>query len=305
MNDTSHPSDRQSRGSGFPVIERVLGEATAPAKASRRPAPHNRRPADTDPRPEENMPHPHDTPDLESFATALADELPGHWRSEYHRHHEHSEQLSGAQDVWDMNLVSAALATYDLGHDAVLSRDDGARLYVIGRPRMNEEYLVAAMAPSIAPEAFRGIPEPDGIAVPDDPFRAAEDIAVDLLPRYDKALAQAQHNAAAAPRQSAPASGPERVVMTWAADGQLVASAESEAAAAALRDNGFLYHEQQQTYVLAGDDTAVQASFVRAAGTQLAAHGIGVVMRHPASKPALETTGPAAPAQVQPAAHTR
>ncbi|MFD9715790.1 hypothetical protein [Streptomyces sp. NPDC059076] len=141
------------------------------------------------------MPNPRDTHDLESFAIALADALPGTWRSAYHQHTDYPEQFSHAEGVWDMNLVSGAVAAVVLGQDAVLTRDDGTRLYVIGRPGVEEEFLVAAMAPpAIDPEAFRRVREPDGIAVPDDPSRASENIAVDLLPRYDKALAQVQHN---------------------------------------------------------------------------------------------------------------
>ncbi|MFB7270787.1 hypothetical protein [Streptomyces sp. NPDC056244] len=253
------------------------------------------------------MPDPRDTRDLESFAAALADELPGHWRSEYHRHTAYPDQFSLAEDVWDLNLVSAAVAEDVLEHDAVLTREDGARLYVTGRPRQDEEYLVAAMAPpGIAPEAFRGVREPDGIAVPDDPFRAADDITADLLPRYDKALAQVQHNAQGfAEQQAAPAgAGAERVVMTWADDGRLVARPGSEEAAAILRENGFV-HDEQHAYVLSGDDTAVQGRSVRSAGARLSALGIRVMMRNPPSKPALDTTPGTAPTPAKPGARVR
>ncbi|PAU44686.1 hypothetical protein CK936_33455, partial [Streptomyces albireticuli] len=153
------------------------------------------------------MPDPTTLRDLESFAQVLAGELPGRWTSQYHRHAEYSDQFPVAEDVWDMNLVSGAIAEYVLGHDAVLTRDDGARLYVTGRPGHPDEYLVGAIAPTgFEPEAFLGVQEPDGIAVPDDPFRAAEDIASDLLPRYEKAAAQVQHNAAH-PRAGAGAGG--------------------------------------------------------------------------------------------------
>ncbi|MFF4161551.1 hypothetical protein [Streptomyces sp. NPDC001678] len=240
------------------------------------------------------MPDPTDTHDLEPFAHILADELPGNWTSEYHRHAEYSDQFPVTEDVWDMNLVSGAIAKYVLGHDAVLTRDDGARLYVTGRPGHPDEYLVGAMAPpGFDPKAFRGVREPDGIAVPDDPFRAADDIATGLLPRYDKAVAQVQHNAAH-PRQPAPAPSPapELVVMTWFGDGMLAAKPDSPQAAKALHDNGFVYDPREQAFVLAGDDTVLQAQAVRAAGAQLAAHGIGVILRHPPSRPALETTAP-------------
>ncbi|MFI1183578.1 hypothetical protein ACH4UT_29095 [Streptomyces sp. NPDC020799] len=253
------------------------------------------------------MPDPTTLRDLESFAQVLAGELPGRWTSHYHRHAEYADQFPVAEDVWDMNLVSGAIAEYVLGHDAVLTRDDGARLYVTGRPRHPDEYLVGAIAPTgFEPEAFRGVHEPDGIPVPHDPFRAAKDIASDLLPRYKKAVAQVQHNAAhPSPPVPAPAREPERVVMTWFGDGMLAAKADSPQAAKALHDNGFAYDPREQAFVLAGDDTALQAQAVRAAGTQLAAHGIGVILRHPPSRPALETTTtpPAQPAK--PSTRTR
>ncbi|MFB6987945.1 hypothetical protein ACFC0C_16390 [Streptomyces sp. NPDC056178] len=251
------------------------------------------------------MPDLNDTHDLESFAIALADELPGNWRSEYHLHEQYPDQFAIADDVWDMNMVSGALAEYVLEQDAVLTRDDGTRLYVIGRPRSDEEYLVAAMAPNgFEPEAFRGVREPDGIAVEDDPVLAASDVVLDLLPRYDKAVAQVQHNGAhPASRAPAPA---EHVVMTWFGDGLLAAKSTSQEAAKALHENGFTWDPGNHAFVLSGDDTAHQARCVRKAGAQLATHGIGVVMRHPQKQPALETKAASpAHAQVNPAAHSR
>lgn len=243
-----------------------------------------------------------DPRDLESFATALADELPGQWRSEYHRHTGPDDQLRLAKDVWDLNLVAAAIAQAVLEHDAVLTRDDGARLYVTGRPHHDEEYLVAAMAPTgVTPDAFRGVREPDGIVVPDDPFQAADDVTADLLPRYDKAAAQVQHNATH-PTPTPPASAPtrEQVVMTWVGDGSLAAKTRTREAARALRDNGFTWDPGNRVFVLSGDDTAHQARCVRAAGAQLATHSIDVLMR-PQKQPSLDTTPPAAAQRMQPA----
>ncbi|MGW1194517.1 hypothetical protein ACWD4B_01460 [Streptomyces sp. NPDC002536] len=253
------------------------------------------------------MPDPIATHDLESFAQVLAGELPGRWTSAYHRHAEYAEQFPVTEDVWDMNLVSGAIAEHVLGHDAVLTRDDGARLYVTGRPGHPDEYLVGAMAPpGFEPEAFRGVREPDGIAVPDDPFRAADDIAADLLPRYDKAVAQVQHNADhPRPPAAAPVREPERVVMTWFGDGMLAAKPDSPQAAKALHEAGFVYDPREEAFVLSGDDTALQAQAVRAAGAQLAAHGIGVILRHPPSRPALETAAVPPAQPVKPTTRTR
>ncbi|KPC62663.1 hypothetical protein [Streptomyces chattanoogensis] len=239
------------------------------------------------------MPHPHDIPDLASFSAALAEELPGTWTSEHHLHEQYTDQFARAEDVWDLNLVAHALAEYALGQDAVLTRDDGTRLYVIARPRSGEEFLVGAMAPAgIHPEAFRDVREPDGIAVPDDPYRAAEDIAFDLLPRYDKARAQVQHNAS----RLVSAPEPEHVTMIWSDRNLLVETPERPDVIQVLRDNGFCYTPDHSALVLSGDDSAVQAQSVRAAGAQLYALGVGVSMRHPQPKPALDTTSVTPPA---------
>ncbi|MBV9025568.1 MAG: hypothetical protein JO362_17650 [Streptomycetaceae bacterium] len=191
---------------------------------------------------EETMPHLNDTRDLASFAAVLAGELPGCWMSEYHRHTECRDQFSLAEDVWDMNLVSGAIAGHLLEHAVVLTGDDGTRLYVIAHPRCDEEFLVAAMAPpGFQAEAFRGVREPDGIAVSDDPFRAAEDIVVDLLPRYEMAIAEVQHNSASpGPPPVTPACAPEHTV-TWCGDSLLTAQPENQEVAKALHQGGFAW----------------------------------------------------------------
>ncbi|MFF8958624.1 hypothetical protein [Streptomyces sp. NPDC014894] len=251
------------------------------------------------------MPDTPDTHDLESFAIALADELPGTWRSAYHQHTDYPEQFSHAEAVWDMNLVSGAVAAMVLGQDAVLTRDDGTRLYVIGRPGAEEEFLVAAMAPpAIIPEAFRGVREPDGIAVPDDPSRAAENIAVDLLPRYDRALAQVQHNAAHPPPVPARAVQ-EQVTLTWFGDGMLAAKPESQKAAAVLHSNGFAWDPAEKAFVLSGDDTTRQAQAAQAVSAQLTALDIGTVIRHPPNRLAPTSAAPAAQPQRTTAPRTR
>ncbi|MET9294373.1 hypothetical protein [Streptomyces sp. NPDC003077] len=246
------------------------------------------------------MPDPHDTLDLASFATTLAAELPGRWTSEYRGHEEYPDQVARAVDVWDMNLLAHAIAAEVLEHDAVLTRDDGVRLYVIARPRHDEEFLVGAMAPpGIDAHAFRGVREPDGIVVPDDPFRAAEDITADLLPRYDKAVAQVQDHAA----RPARAPEPERVVLTWSGQDLVTAEPEHSEVARALTDHSFVHVPDRQAYVLSGDDTARQARCVRSVSARLADLGIGVALRHPPRRPAPETTAVVPPAPRIPATH--
>lgn len=237
--------------------------------------------------------HDHDS-DLASFAIALADELPGNWTSEHQIHEQYPDQFARAEHVWDMNLLAHAIAEHVLDQDAVLTRDDGARLYVIARPRSGEEFLVGAIAPpGIPAEAFRTVREPDGIVVPDDPIQAAADITTGLLPRYDKALAQVHDHAA----RLAPAAPPELVVITLAGPDFHVAKPERPDAAQILTDNGCVYDKDQDVFVLSGKDTAVQAQAIQRAAAQLDRLGIGVSVRLPQSKPALETAPVAAPSK--------
>ncbi|MEV7169296.1 hypothetical protein AB0O18_06355 [Streptomyces sp. NPDC093224] len=260
---------------------------------------------------EEPMPAPRTLPDddsrdVESFATILSEELPGNWTVHHHQHQRHEDQFLHAEHVWDLNDVAAALAEYALGADAHLTCDDGTRLYVTLHPRHEEEFLVAAMAPSgIAPEAFAGVREPDGIAVPADPERAARAITADLLPRYDIALAQVRHNAMNPPQPlPAPGSQPQQVVMTWLEDGSLAAVTTTRPAAEALVGEGFTWSSSAGAYVLSGDDTHTQAHAVQAAGARLARLGIATVLRT-AARPATEVALPTPPPGTRTTTRTR
>lgn len=233
----------------------------------------------------------HHATDLASFAIALADELPGNWTSEHQTHAQYADQFARAEHVWDMNLVAHAIAEHVLDQDAVLTRDDGARLYAIARPRSGEEFLVGAIAPpGIPAEAFRTVREPDGIVVHDDPVQAAVDITTGLLPRYDKALAQVHDHAA----RLAPAPPPELVVITLSGRDFHVTKPERADAAQILTDNGCVYDQDQDMFVLSGEDTAAQAQAIQRAAAQLDRLGIGVSVRLPQAKPSLETTPVAA-----------
>ncbi|MFG2488007.1 hypothetical protein ACGFSI_35350 [Streptomyces virginiae] len=247
-----------------------------------------------------------DSRDVESFATILSEELPGNWTVHYHQHQQQGDQFLHAEDVWDLNDVAAAIAEYALGADAHLIRDDGTRLYVTVHPRHEEEFLVAALAPSgAAPEAFAGVREPDGIAVSADAERAARAITADLLPRYDIALAQVRHNAMNPP-QPLPASGAQiqQVVMTWLEDGSLAAVTTARPAAEALVAEGFAWNIAASAYVFSGDDTRAQAHAVQAAGARLARLGIATVLRA-AAHPATEATLPTPPPGARTAARAR
>ncbi|MFP8959216.1 hypothetical protein ACLIYP_01400 [Streptomyces nanhaiensis] len=239
--------------------------------------------------------HDHDSEHLASFADLLAGELPDTWTSVHHPAEDKDNLADLADRIWDLDLVAEALAEHPLRHAAVLTRQDGAQLAVLDRPG-RDGFLVAAIAPSDLPaEAFRGIREPDGIAVSDDPFHSAELVAGDLLARFDAALAQVRCTAAGIrPSQ------PDRIVLTWQPDGSLAAAPVSEEAADVLTANGFV-REESGIYRLSGDDTTAQARAVRAVGPQLDARGITIALQHPSSRiaptaaPPTPMPAPAAP----------
>ncbi|NEC66996.1 hypothetical protein [Streptomyces sp. SID9727] len=240
------------------------------------------------------------TPDtsLGSFATVLAGELPGTWTSTYHPDRSGLDVVTDA--VWDMNEVAEALAKHPVDHCAVLQRSDGTRLFVAEQPGHAEGYLIAALAPADAPaEAFRGVREPDGIAIDADPFSAAEHLTFDLLPRYYVAAHQVFKNTEHLTRE---APTEERLVMTWS-DGALVVDEPDRAdITRVLTDHGFVHDTARSVLVLPGDDTARQAASVRATGERLSALGIDTVLRHPQTRPALGTTpvAPPSPSVVSP-----
>ncbi|MCW8379792.1 hypothetical protein [Streptomyces justiciae] len=244
--------------------------------------------------------HPYEYEDpehLASYADVLAGELPGDWTSTYHPSDDKDDLAELTDRIWDLDLVAAALAAQPLRQAAVLSRPDGAQLAVLDRPGEYEGFLIAAVAPRGLPdEAYRGVREPSGITLTDDPFLGAEQVAGDLLARYETALAQVRHNAAADVQPSTP----DRVMLTWQSDGSLAAAPVGEIARDVLAAHGFVPDQQTGIYRLSGDDTTVQARAVRALGLRLNAHGIALAILHPSGRVAPATAPPAAPAPAAP-----
>ncbi|MFE0380174.1 hypothetical protein ACFW1M_32480 [Streptomyces inhibens] len=228
---------------------------------------------------------------LASYADVLASELPDSWTSAYLPPERKDDLAELADRIWDLDLVAEALAHHPLQQAAVLARSDGARLAVLHRHDERDGFLIAAVAPHDLPdEAYRGVSEPNGIALTDDPFLGAEQVARDLLARYDVALTQARHNAA----QGVQPSQEDRVVLTWQPDGGLAASPVGEKAGSVLTANGFV-RDSAGVYRLNGDDTTTQARAVRRTGQQLEALGIDTALQHPSGRIAPAAT-PAVPA---------
>ncbi|MGW3240673.1 hypothetical protein [Streptomyces olivaceus] len=228
---------------------------------------------------------------LASYADVLAGELPDTWTSAHLPSDAKDDLAELAERIWDLDLVAAHLAEHPLTEAAVLSRPDGAQFALLDRHDSRNGFLIAALAPHALPdEAFRAVPEPNGIALGDDPFLGAEQIAGDLLARYDRALAQARHNALAGIRSSEP----DRVVLTWQLDGSIATVPADDRAGAVLTAHGFVQDPPSGLYRLAGDDTQAQARALRAIGPRLDALGIRTALQHPAgrSTPTAASTSP-------------
>ncbi|MFJ2175908.1 hypothetical protein ACIOHE_23825 [Streptomyces sp. NPDC087851] len=254
--------------------------------------------------------------DLSAFAGALAARLPDHWTSTYHPHGQYKDQFATTRELWDTGHVAAVAHQYVLGHHAILHGPGGLQLYVADRPLHRDQFVVAALEPdgdSIRPDHFAGTDEPNGIAVPGDPARAAAQVTRRLLPRYQAALDTVRHNAATRPdppHRPEPPTVARVITLTWYEDGALGAPYESvpEEARTALYSLGFRYLPHQAAFLLSashGEDG--RALRLRALVHRLADKGIGVNLRHTTIKPTTSpaTTRPPVPPQVSTTAHRR
>ncbi|WP_327731469.1 hypothetical protein OG250_43310 [Streptomyces sp. NBC_00487] len=230
--------------------------------------------------------------DLSAFASALAERLPGTWTSEYHRHTAYENQFPTVEGLWDAGHVDYIVSQYVLGHDAVLHGPHGQQLYVTDRPLYRHQFVVAPLEP----EAFKThqispVREPDGIAVPNDPVRAAAAVIRRLLPRYQVALDAARHNALVQPepphRQPAPEVA-QTLTLVWYPDGVVGAPYDSvpEEARMTLFGCNFQYSPHESAFVLpASYSSKERALLVQLVALRLTLQGIGVNFRRAAPLP--------------------
>ncbi|MEV6007355.1 hypothetical protein AB0M29_11155 [Streptomyces sp. NPDC051976] len=247
--------------------------------------------------------HDHDTSGhLASYADVLAGELPDTWTSTHLPPDAKDDLTELVNRIWDLDLVAASLAEHPLQQAAVLSRPDGAQLVLVDRHDERDGYLIAAIAPPALPdEAYRAVPEPNGIALADDPFLGAEQVASDLLARYDSALAQVRHNALGGIQPSQP----DRVVLTWQPDGSIATAPADDRPSAVLTSHGFVQDPGSGIYHLRGDETQAQARALRAIGPRLDTLGIGTALQHPAGRNAPGTVPPVPAGPRTPATRSR
>ncbi|MFC9582046.1 hypothetical protein ACFVJ8_04240 [Streptomyces yangpuensis] len=224
--------------------------------------------------------------DLSLFASALAARLPGQWTSNYRLHLTFEDQCGTIDRLWDRGHVEYIVSQYVLGHEAVLHGPDGQHLYVADRPLRPRQFVVAPLGPDVEPHHFVGIEEPDGIAVPNDPVRAAAHIARRLLPRYEAAR-DAVHRSLVdrhePPHRKAPPQVDRPLTLTWYEDGVVGAPYEDvlEEAREVLYVQGFQYMPHQAAFLLpASYGEADRAVRIQAVALRLAAAGIGVNLRH-------------------------
>ncbi|MEV0636284.1 hypothetical protein AB0I77_15185 [Streptomyces sp. NPDC050619] len=232
--------------------------------------------------------------DLSAFASAVAQHLPGTWRSDDQTYPTFEDQYPAADRLWDCGPARSALLDYDLERGAVLTGPDDAQLSITARPRNPRRFLVAALKPQgVKQHNFSVVADPMGISVTDDPARAASAIARRLLPRYLHALDAVRHDACTRPEPPHRLAAPEvdqSVTLVWYPDGVVGAPYDSvpKDARMVLFTCHFSYSIDQYAFVLPASHTDVRrALLIQTAVRLLTAQGIGVNFRHAA--PAVPT----------------
>ncbi|AJC55060.1 hypothetical protein [Streptomyces sp. 769] len=228
---------------------------------------------------------------LASFARHLADRLPGTWSSSYHRHASPRDQADLGQRVWDIGTVLWAVTEISLEQDAVLTGPDEQQLFIVHRPHHPRQFLIAPLAPGgFADHHFEEAAEPNGIAVSDDPARAAAAVTRRLLPRYAGALDALRTAAARPDPPPGPAQIPGVVQLSWNADGTVTTPMSH--VPVDVRHvfflHGFQYRPTRGNFVLPAYGHSAQALRIQAVASHLGDRGIGVRLRNvPDNAPAL------------------
>ncbi|MEU6814063.1 hypothetical protein [Streptomyces sp. NPDC046860] len=196
------------------------------------------------------------------------------------------DQWPIADWLWDYGPAHSALLDWELPI-SLLDGPDGQQLCVMPRPRHARQYLVAPLEPrGFQLHQTSDVLAPNGIAVPDDPARAAAAVARRVLPRYAHALDQVRRNAADNPETSIRAETVEAtppLTLVSYPDG-VVGAPEPDVPAEArsvLLAASFLYSPLDNAFVLpATYSSAQRALLLQRVIRSLNDQGIGVTFRH-------------------------
>ncbi|MEU3616861.1 hypothetical protein ABZ725_31845 [Streptomyces sp. NPDC006872] len=197
--------------------------------------------------------------------------------------------------MWDCGTPNSALQDFPNAPIALLDGPEEEQLCIIERPRYPRRYLVAPLEPEgFKPHHFRRVDEPNGIAVPDDPVRAAAAVARRVLPRYRQALETVRDNARTQPEpphRPHAAEANQTLTLIWYPDGAVGAPYASvpDDARSVLYSHRFHYSPHESAFLLpASHSDADRAMLIQSAVRKLTAQGIGVNLRRAA--PAAPTT---------------
>ncbi|MGW0137540.1 hypothetical protein [Streptomyces calvus] len=223
--------------------------------------------------------------------------LPGVWFRKYEGVPLPPDLLPISKRVWDVGITQGALLNSTRAPIALLHGPYGQELCVVARPLRPRQYLVAPLEPEgFKPHHFRFVDEPNSIAVPDDPVRAAAEITRRLLPRYRQALESVKHNAIIQPEpphRPAAAEVAQTLTLVRYPDGAVGAPYASvpDAARTVLYSHCFHYSPHESAFLLpASHSEADRALLIQSAIRQLTDKGIGVNLRRAA--PVISTTLP-------------
>ncbi|MFD9592510.1 hypothetical protein ACWDRR_27225 [Kitasatospora sp. NPDC003701] len=110
--------------------------------------------------------------------------------------------------LWDLGTAHWALLDFVNDRVGQVNHQAGLDLVVVRRPLRSHQYLVAALVPvghGLAHQV-QDYAVPFGVAVTDDPVRAAASVARRLLPSYQQALRAVGHSAGWSTLTAIPAS---------------------------------------------------------------------------------------------------
>ncbi|MEU5833031.1 hypothetical protein ABZ820_04975 [Streptomyces diacarni] len=221
----------------------------------------------------------------ELFAEEVAARLPTGWHAL-----PPPQPRGGEEGLWDNGHVSWAVEQRGHSYPGYLLKGPNDETFqIIDRPCHPDQHLVAPLTPKgFHARHFHGVEEPHGIAVSDQPARAAARIAHRLLPRYYQALEAVMQRARAEP---VPPMTPEAVhgqalTCVWNEAGDLIATDHTvpEQLHVLLYLKGFHHRPDLGAFVLPAAWGNRQAQLIHEVGRELGARGIGLTLR-PASPP--------------------